>query len=137
MIQLLWNRYREIVLYLFFGVCSTIVNIVAYYVCAHPLRLGTVVSTCLAWLIAVICAYTTNKLWVFESRLTDRQEVWKEMLSFFTCRLLTGLLDLAIMYLCVDMLGLQDIVIKTASNVIVIVLNYLASKLLIFRKPKA
>ncbi len=137
MIQLLWNRYREIVLYLFFGVCSTIINIVAYYVCAHPLQLGTVVSTCLAWLIAVICAYTTNKLWVFESRLTERHAIWKEMFSFFTCRVLTGLLDLAIMYVCVDMLKLQDIVIKTASNVIVIVLNYLASKLFIFRKTEA
>lgn len=132
--QQLWNRYKEMILYLVCGGCSTLVNIAAYYICAYPLSLGTVVSTCYAWIAAVLFAYVSNKLWVFESRLSGCREVAREMLSFFSCRILTGLVDLAIMYVFVDVLHVNDVVVKIGSNVIVIVLNYFASKFFIFKK---
>lgn len=133
MIQQLWNRYKEVVLYLFFGVCTTLVNIFTYYVCAHTFALGTVPSTCVAWFLSVLFAYITNKLWVFESKSLERAAVVKEMTSFFSCRVATGLMDLGFMYVFVDVLRWNDMVVKVISNFFVIVLNYLASKLLIFK----
>ncbi len=132
--QQLWKRYKEVILYLFFGGCTTVVNIVVYYVCAHPLALGTVASTCCAWLAAVIFAYITNKIWVFESKSQGTKETLKEMASFFSCRIATGLADLAVMYVFVDLLHVNDVIVKIGSNVLVVVLNYLASKLIIFKK---
>lgn len=133
----LWKKYKELVLYLFFGVGTTVINIMAYYVCAHPLRINTVVSTCVAWILSVLFAYVTNKIWVFESKSTDVGVIIKEIVSFFSCRLLTGFLDVALMFVFVDVLSFNDMWMKIISNVIVIVLNYVASKLLIFKKKNA
>ena len=133
----LWKKYKEIVLYLIFGGGTTLVNIVVYYACAHLLQQNTVISTGIAWLLSVLFAYVTNKIWVFESKTHTMSEVLREVISFFSCRLLTGLLDIAIMFVCVDVLKWNDLIVKILSNVIVIVLNYVASKLIIFaRKDK-
>ena len=129
----LFNRYKFIVAYLFFGVCSTIVNIVAYYVCAHTFSLATGLSTAIAWLFAVIFAYITNKLWVFESKSWKRGVVIREAISFFACRLATGVFDVVFMMVTVDLLALNDLWMKIISNIVVVIINYMASKFLIFR----
>ncbi len=130
----LYEKYKDIIPYAFFGVCTTLVNIASYWVCAHPLRFGTMVSTVIAWILAVLFAYVTNRKWVFNSQAETVAEITKEIISFFGCRLATGVLDWACMFVFVELLGLNDVVIKTIANVLVIVLNYVASKLLIFRK---
>ncbi len=130
----LLHKYREQILYVLFGGLTTLVNLAVYYLCATPLGLGTVVSTGIAWVLSVLFAYVTNRRWVFESQTRGAAAVLREMGSFFLCRLLSGLMDMAIMYLFVDLLHLNDMVIKLASNVLVIIVNYIASKLLIFRK---
>ena len=134
MIKRIFKKYKEIILYVFFGGCTTLVNIIVYYVCAHPMSLATVPSTVIAWILSVAFAYITNRIYVFESRSKGYMVVLREIVSFVSCRLLTGLMDLAIMFVCVDLLGLNDLVIKILSNVLVIILNYIASKCLIFRK---
>ena len=134
MIKRIFKKYKEIILYVFFGGCTTLVNIIVYYVCAHPMSLATVPSTVIAWILSVAFAYITNRIDVFESRSKGYMAVLREIVSFVSCRLLTGLMDLAIMFVCVDLLGLNDLVIKILSNVLVIILNYIASKCLIFRK---
>ncbi len=130
----LLKKYKSLILYLFFGVATTVVNLVVYYLCSHVLQLSTVVSTCVAWFLAVVFAYVTNRKWVFESKAKEFKDVLREIISFFSCRLATGILDVVIMYVCVDVLQWNDVVIKLLSNVLVIVLNYVASKLLIFTK---
>ena len=130
----LWNRYKSVINYLFFGVCTTLVNIIIYYLCARILKMGTAGSTAAAWAASVLFAYITNKLFVFESRSFEKGLMIREIASFFACRLLTGFLDLAVMYVCVDHLGWNDMVMKVISNVLVIVINYAASKILIFKK---
>lgn len=132
----MWKKYKEVVLYLIFGAGTTLVNIVTYYICAHPLHQDTLLSTCTAWILSVLFAYVTNKIWVFESKSTDLKEIIREMISFFSCRLLTGGLDVVIMLVCVDLLKWNDMVVKISANIIVIILNYLASKLFIFKKEK-
>ncbi len=129
----LYGRYKEIIAYLFFGVCTTLVNIISYYICARRLGFSTVAATVAAWIAAVVFAYVTNKLFVFGSQSWDRKVIAKEAFSFFACRAATGVLDVAIMYIGVDVWGFFDVGVKVFSNVLVIILNYAASKIIIFK----
>lgn len=131
-LKVLYKKYKDIILYLFFGVCTTIINLIIYWLMAHPLKMGTTVSTLVAWFVAVIFAYVTNRKWVFHSKTNGRKEIFKEIGSFFTCRIGTGIVDWAIMLLFVDLIGFNDVIIKFFANVIVIILNYIASKFIIF-----
>lgn len=128
------KKYQQPILYLFFGICTTIVNIITYYLSAHILSLSVILSTCLAWLVSVIFAYITNKWWVFESKSLRLKAVIQEFLSFTGCRLFTGACDLLIMLIFVDSLGMDDLFVKIASNVLVVVLNYIFSKMIIFKR---
>ena len=136
LIKKLMIKYQDVIAYLVFGVLTTLVNIVAYWLCAHPLGLGTLPSSVLAWLAAVLFAYVTNRKWVFHSQAVTRQEITREMLSFFGCRLATGVVDWVMMFVCVDLLHFNDMVMKILANVVVVILNYVASKLIIFAKKK-
>lgn len=130
------KKNKAVVLYLLFGVLTTVVNIAVYAAAAHLLRLGTTSSNVIAWIIAVTFAYLTNRKWVFESGASTGAEITKELISFYSCRLATGVLDIGIMYVFVDLLFVNDLVMKVLSNVLVIILNYIASKLVIFKKKQ-
>ena len=91
-------------------------------------------STVIAWILAVLFAYITNRKWVFHSSAATAAEIRKEILSFFVCRLATGALDWACMFIFVDLLGFYDVAMKVLANILVIILNYAASKLVIFRR---
>lgn len=128
------NKYKEILLYLLFGGLTTLVNIVVYLLCDDGFHWGTVASTIIAWFLSVVFAFVTNKLFVFESRSAALKTVFFEAVSFFGCRLFSGVLDLGIMWLTVDLLHWNNLLMKVLSNILVIILNYIFSKLLIFRK---
>lgn len=127
------TKYREQLLYLLFGALTTLVNLVSFYLC-DLCGMATLLSTALAWVLSVLFAYLTNRRWVFESRVQGFAPVMKEMGEFFLCRGLSGLMDMGIMALFADALGFNKMVVKILSNVLVIILNYVASKLVIFRK---
>ena len=91
-------------------------------------------STIIAWIAAVLFAYITNRKWVFHSQAYGVVSIMKEIVSFFSCRLATGIIDWLCMYIFVDVLHANGVLIKFVANIIVIVLNYVASKLLIFRR---
>ena len=130
----LLQKYKSQLLYLFFGGCTTLVNVAVYGLCAHGADLSTTLSIVIAWAASVLFAYLTNRTWVFESRARTAGDILREMGSFFLGRVATGVLDWAIMYVCVDRLGLPDMPIKLLSNVVVIILNYVISKLIVFSK---
>lgn len=127
-------KNREIVFYVIFGVGTTFINILTYCICTRWFDLNTTVSTIVAWIVAVVFAYFTNRIWVFESKASEYKDILKEFFSFIVCRVTTGIIDIVIMCFCVDIMKMNDVVIKIISNIIVIVLNYVASKLIIFRK---
>ena len=114
----LLQKYRSVISYLFFGGCTTLINIIAYALCTRFLYLGTVPATVIAWIVAVLFAYITNRIWVFNSAVTSPTGIAKEVATFFACRLATGLLDIAIMFVCVDILHFSDILMKIISNII-------------------
>ena len=130
------KKHRHIIFYLIFGVLTTAVNFVVYYICARILNIDTVPSTIIAWVAAVLFAYITNRKWVFESQVTTRKGILIEIAMFFLFRLATGILDTVIMYITVDVWAFNELIMKIISNIIVIILNYVFSKLLIFRKRK-
>lgn len=136
MIKELCNKYKGIVAYIFFGVCTTLVNVVVYWILAHLVHIDTMPSTIIAWFVAVLFAYLTNRKWVFNSQARNSKAVFKEILSFFSCRLVTGIIDWLCMFIFVDVAGWNDIIIKFLANLTVIILNYLASKFVIFKRTE-
>ena len=91
-------------------------------------------GTIIAWVAAVLFAYLTNRKWVFHSEVKGTKGILKEISAFFGCRLATGVVDWLMMFLFVDCWHFNDVLIKIIANVVVIILNYIASKWLIFRK---
>ena len=130
----LMKKYKSFIAYAVFGVFTTIVNIVTYNACYYNLNISNKLSNIAAWVLAVTFAYLTNKVWVFGSSSWNWTVLKKEITAFISCRLATGVLDLLIMYICVDVLEWHAMIMKIASNILVIVLNYVFSKLVIFKK---
>ena len=135
-IKKLYKKYKEIIMYLIFGGLTTLVNIVAYFILARLLNIETVASTIIALIVSILFAYITNKIFVFESKTNNKKDLLREMISFFACRALSGVMDVAIMYVTVDLWHFNDIIMKIISNIIVIIVNYVFSKLIIFKKKK-
>lgn len=123
-------KYKEIIMYLIFGVLTTVVNIAVYYIMANSLQIHYLISNIVAWFLSVLFAYVTNRKYVFESK---SNEIIKEMVSFFGARLATGAMDMVLMWLFVGLHILPDFVAKVITNVIVIVANYILSKLVVFK----
>lgn len=130
------KKYEGVLLYLIFGVLTTVINMVVYYILFASLLLPNLVSNAIAWLAAVAFAFITNKIWVFKSKSFELKIVIKELFAFITARLSTGILDMAIMYVGVDVLKGNSLYAKIFANVLVVILNYIFSKLFIFRKNK-
>ena len=127
-------RYRDIIVYLIFGALTTAVNYIVYLPCYNILGLSGSVSNAIAWLAAVAFAYLTNKPFVFRSRDWSAKTVIPELTKFVGCRVGSGVLETAIIFLTVDLLGWNGNVMKLLTSVLVVVLNYIGSKLLVFKK---
>ena len=135
-LEKLYKKYHDVIPYLFFGACTTVVNIGVYAFCDKLLGTTVVISTTIAWFLSVLFAYITNRKWVFNSKASKKKEILREIASFFVCRFATGLVDVLIMYIFVERLHLWGLLFKVLSNVVIVVLNYVASKILIFSSKK-
>ncbi|MBY1476433.1 GtrA family protein [Clostridioides difficile] len=131
---MIFKKHKETILYLFFGAFTTLVNIVSYLFFTRVILFNFMVANALAWILAVLFAYVTNKFFVFGSKNTNFIFLVKELLTFIGLRFISGLVEMIIMYVMVDLLFINDFLTKIATNIIVIVLNYIFSKLLIFKK---
>ena len=134
MIKKLWVKYQELILYVFFGGLTTLVNIVVYWLCSDVLHIYYLISNFFAWILAVLFAYVTNKIWVFKSKKNGLAAIMKEFALFVSGRILSGAGDMLIMFVCVSVLTLPGVIAKIAANVFVVIFNYIFSKLIIFRK---
>lgn len=132
----LLKKYKEIILYFIFGVLTTIVNVVVYSICAKICGINYQISNVIAWVISVVFAFITNKIYVFESKDKSLKVMLKEGLSFCGFRIFSLGADLATMYVMVSILSIDDIIAKIVANVIVAIINYVFSKLIIFKKKK-
>jgi len=130
----LLKKHQEIISYLFFGGLTTLVNYAVYLPCYNWLHLSGAVSNVIAWVAAVAFAYLTNKPFVFKSHDWSMKVVLPELTKFVGCRVGSGLVETAIIFATVDVLQWNGNVIKLITSILVVVLNYVASKLLVFRK---
>ena len=129
----LFMKYKEVISYLFFGVLTTVVNFVVYFACTDGLHINYLAATAVSWVAAVLFAYVTNRKWVFESKVPGFMPILREMAVFVGCRVFSGVMDMGIMFISVDMIGISDRIAKFITQVAVVVLNYIFSKIIIFR----
>lgn len=135
-ISQIYQKEKEIIYYLIFGVLTTIVSLVIYYGLIYTIlnpevALELQIANIISWIGSVLFAYITNRKFVFQSKTKKKG---KEFLSFVGARVATLLMDMSIMYIGVTVLKGNDKLLKMVSQVIVIATNYVLSKLLVFKK---
>ena len=134
MLSSLYKKYKEIINYLIFGGLTTLVSIGTYAILTKICNIDYLISNVLSWIIAVLFAFITNKLFVFESKSKDKKLVSKEIANFFFFRIVSLGIEMIIMYTFVDLLLINDLITKVIAQVIVILSNYIFSKVFVFKK---
>lgn len=129
-------KYKEIIIYGICGIITTLINIAVFHGCYEICAISLFVSNTVAWVLAFVFAFISNKVWVFQSREWAGKRAVREMLSFLFARLSTLLLDTLLMWLMVDVIYMNSTLSKVCSNVITIVINYIASKFIIFKSDR-
>ena len=134
----LYLEYKEIINYLIFGGLSTVVNFASYFIAARLLKIDEVASSAISWFCAVLFAYITNRLFVFDNKSNTKKGILKEIISFFAFRVLSGILcDVGTFALMVKVFNINDIISKIVTQIMVIIVNYIFSKFIIFKKQEA
>ncbi len=135
MIKKIWDRLmnREVISYLIFGVLTTAVNWVVY---SLMVKSGTDyrIATAVAWAVSVLFAFLVNKIFVFQSYDLHPGIIAKEAVSFTACRILSGIMEMVFMVIMVSWLSWNEYGSKVLVSVVVVIANYVFSKLFIFRK---
>ena len=122
---------KEVISYLIFGILTTLVNIMVYTFCNDVLQIQYLISNAIAWIVSVLFAYLTNRKYVFESH---NSSIINELVKFIGARVSTGIMDMLLMWLFVDVLSMQSMISKIIVNVVVVILNYVFSKLFVFQE---
>ena len=128
------KKHRDILVYLVFGVLTTLVNYLVYLPLYNFLHISATASNIIAWFVAVLFAFLTNKPFVFKSRDWSLSVTWPEFCKFFGCRIGSGVAETLIIYITVDLFSLNGNLMKVITSILVVILNYYSSRLLVFRK---
>ncbi|MDD7114361.1 MAG: GtrA family protein [Lachnospiraceae bacterium] len=131
-----YKKYKEILLYLFFGGLTSVVSIVSYAYCDVIMGMNPLIANVISWILAVTFAYITNKIWVFQVEIHGKKELLQQMVSFYTGRLLTLGIEEVILFIFITKCGFNSLVVKIVAQVVVVVSNYIISKCFVFRDKK-
>lgn len=134
LIKKLWKMFmnREIVTYAIAGVATTVVNFIAYHLLCNVLGIPNLVANAIAWVVAVAFAYVVNARWVFLEKFEGWKKEWERIVKFTGARVATLVVEEAGMFLLVDVLHGPNLIMKAIVAVLVIILNYVFSKLFVF-----
>lgn len=127
-----YGKYKEKLLYLFFGVLTTVIGIAVFYLFDYILLFDVLLANVLSWIIAVLFAFFTNRTWVFKSG-TD-SSILRQLLTFYIGRVATLLIEELILLIFVTLLDFNSLAVKILTQIIIIVSNYIISKLIVFKK---
>ncbi|MGX7030452.1 GtrA family protein [Vagococcus zengguangii] len=127
------SKLKEIINYLIFGVLTTIVNLIVYFGLTK-LTINYGIANTIAWIISVLFAYVTNKCFVFKATGLETKQLVKELTAFFSVRLFSYVMDMLVLYLCLSVLKWPPVLAKLISQVVVVILNYLFSKIFVFKE---
>ena len=130
----LFKKYQEIVMYILIGVCTTAVSLVSYFILANLYEVHYQEAKVASWVFSVMFAYFTNKLFVFKSEYAGIKETMIEIGKFVLCRVSSLMIEIASMIFFVQVCGLDDNSVKLMDQVIVLIINYIFSKFLVFQK---
>jgi putative flippase GtrA len=130
----LFHKYKEVISYLVFGVATTVVNIAVFFICKDVFGIDYKISNAIGWFLSVLFAFFTNKYFVFASQHVNLLAFFKEMILFYWYRILSFVIDMALMVVMIEWLHISDFWAKMVTQVVVIVLNYFFSKFFIFKK---
>lgn len=133
----IYEKHKEPLLYLFFGGTSFFLNIILYYIFFNACKLNVLIANIIAWVIVVAYCFVTNKLWVFDNKTESKQSLATQLLSFYLSRILTLCVEELILFVFVEKIHYNDLIIKLIAQIIVIITNYILSKFIVFRKGKA
>ncbi len=131
---ILYKKYEDVILYLFWGVMATLLNILLYEVFTEWFHMNYVIANGIDWFLCVMFAYVTNRIYVFRSTVTGIKGILGEFGKFFSCRVISGIMDMAIMIVMVEYMLIDDSIAKIVTQFVVVVSNYVFSKVFIFRK---
>lgn len=128
----IYVKNKEILLYLFFGGCTSVISIVVYGILNITFDINELIANFISWIIAVLFAFFTNRRWVFET--DNGQNIWKQLLSFTSGRVVTLIVGEVIIFIFVSCMEFPSLLIAFLAQVVVIVLNYIFSKWITFKK---
>lgn len=128
----LYKKYEEILSYLIFGFFGVIVS-VASYAAARWVGCDILASNVISWVVAVIFVYFTNRIFVFKSRSKGRDQL-AEFIEFVGARFFTLFVETGVLFLCAQVIGINDVVSKVIAQIVIIIMNYILSKFWIFKK---
>ena len=129
----IYHKNEEVWNYLISGALGVVISVTSYALCCKLIGLDIIVSNVISWIVAVISMYLMNKIFVFKSKCKTYKDVFKEFCSFIIARIMTLIIETIILYVGAELLSIDDIIVKVISQIIVIVLNYIFSKLWIFK----
>lgn len=129
-----YKKHKEILMYLFFGGLTFVVSILSYAFFNITLSMNELIANVVSWIIAVTFAFVTNRIWVFDAPTNTMSEFMKQMLSFFGGRVVTLVIEEIILLVFITVLHFASMPVKVVAQIVVIALNYIISKLLIFKK---
>ena len=132
----MWKKYEEAINYLFWGGVAFVLSMVLFYIFANVCGLYEQIANVISWIICVIFTYFTNRTFVFKSKIKGFKNIIKEFFDFVTARLLTLVMENAILFVMIDLLTINNMIAKLVGQFVVIVSNYFLSKLWIFKKKK-
>ena len=131
--QSFYKKYKEILLYLFFGGLTMIVSIVSYAICNLVFGIDVLVANIISWLLAVMFSFYTNRIWVFQASTNSISGFLKQMVSFYSGRVVTLIIEEIILFIFITYLQYNSMVVKIIAQVVVVILNYVISKLWVFK----
>ncbi len=127
-----FDKYKEIIMYLIFGVLTTMVSIASYVIFLKVFDDNALLANIVSWIFAVTFAYVTNRIWVFESKNRGLKNIFKEMVSFFAGRITTLILEEIFLWIGINLLDMDKIVVKLVGQILVVISNYIISKFFVF-----
>ena len=135
-ISKIYKKYKEAIDYLFWGGVAFVLSMVLFYLFANVMNIYEQIANIISWVICVIFTYLTNRIFVFQSKVKGFWNIVKEFKDFVMARLLTLVMENAILYVMIDLLTIDNMISKLVGQFVVIVSNYILSKLWIFKKQK-
>lgn len=129
-----YKAHKEVLLYLFFGGLTTVISILTYALFTITFQIDELIANIFSWIASVLFAFITNRIWVFESEVNTHFDFLKQLFKFYSGRIATLLVEELILWVFITKLDFNGMVVKIMAQIIIVILNYIISKLFVFKK---